>query len=143
MPDIPSSIRAGGPTPSGQSLGDHLRQARLALGLTLREVEARTNRSVTNGYLSQIEKGSVRQPSPNVLYNLAEVYGLDYRDLLVRGGHHVPAEQGRGAGGASDGERLHGIPLRAIQELSASEREELTEYITFLRQRRERRGEGT
>lgn len=143
MPDIPTSTRSGGPTSSGQALGDHLRQARLALGLTLREVEARTNRSVTNGYLSQIEKGSVRQPSPNVLYNLAEVYGLDYRDLLVRGGHHVPAEQARRTGSTADSESLHGIPLRAIQELSASEREELTEYITFLRQRRERRGEGT
>lgn len=128
---------------SGQALGDHLRQARLALGLTLREVEARTNRSVTNGYLSQIEKGSVRQPSPNVLYNLAEVYGLDYRDLLARGGHHVPAEQERRTSSSADSESLRGIPLRAIQELSASEREELTEYITFLRQRRERRGEGT
>ena len=85
----------------------------------------------------------MRQPSPNVLYSLAEVYGLDYRDLLVRGGHHVPADRARRPSSKSDSDALLGIPLRAIEELTLSEQQELTEYITFLRQRRERRGEGT
>ena len=53
----PRSTHPGAPMPSGPALGEHLRQARLALGLTLREVEARTNRSVTNGYLSRNREG--------------------------------------------------------------------------------------
>ncbi len=128
------------PQTDDQALGDYLRQSRQALGLTLRAVEARTNRSVTNGYLSQIEKNSIKRPSPNVLFNLGEVYGIDYSDLLKRAGHHVPSAT-RDAAPGSGNDLLGGIPLRAIQELTEEERKELTQYIAFLRQRRQARGD--
>jgi transcriptional regulator with XRE-family HTH domain len=128
------------PQTADQPLGDYLRQSRQALGLTLREVEARTNKSVTNGYLSQIEKNSIKRPSPNVLFNLANVYGLEYSDLLKRAGHHVPSATREDAARPGD-DSLAGIPLRAIQELTEEERKELTQYIAFLRQRRHARGD--
>lgn len=124
--------------PSAQTLGDYLRESRRATGLTLREVEARTERAVTNGYLSQIEKNAIKRPSPNVLYKLAEVYGLDYSDLLRQAGHHVPVPGNAVHSPAKhDWETLAGIPLRAIEELTDDERRELTQYIAFLRQRRQ------
>lgn len=121
----------------GRALGDHLKDARRATHLTLRDVEAKTNRAVTNGYLSQIENNAIKLPSPNVLYHLAEIYGLDYSDLLERAGHRTPAPTQR-AGGA-DERLLAGLPLRALEELNDDERRELTEYVAFMRQRRERR----
>lgn len=139
---MPATPRNENVEPDDQALGDFLRQARLALGLTLREVEARTDKSVTNGYLSQIEKKAIRRPSPNILYNLGNVYGLDYSDLLKRAGHHVPISAGDDdARSERPTETLAGIPLRAIEELTDEERRELTQYIAFLRQRRESRSD--
>ena len=109
-------------------LGAFLRSVRQARQLTLRAVEAATDRTVTNGYLSQIESGAIRQPSPNVLYRLAAVYGLEYRDLLRRAGHQVPKEQRE----PQDEPALSGIPLRSL-ELTPTEQAELMKYLTFLR----------
>ncbi|WP_295817962.1 helix-turn-helix transcriptional regulator [uncultured Microbacterium sp.] len=111
------------------TLGAYLRLTRGAANLTLRQVEAATNKGVTNGYLSQIEKGDIAQPSPRVLHHLATVYGIDYGDLMVRAGHHVPAAEN-----ANDID-LNGFPLRAIAELTQEQREELLRYIAFIRKR--------
>jgi transcriptional regulator with XRE-family HTH domain len=86
---------------------------------------------VTNGYLSQIESGTVTQPSPNMLYHLAQVYDLDYGDLLVRAGHRIPHSDDTARRGI-----LAGFPMNALEELTESERSELLEYIAFLRSKR-------
>lgn len=113
------------------ALGAYLKNARRALGLSLRAVEEKTGRQVTNGYLSQIESGAATRPSPNVLYHLAQVYGVDYGDLLVRAGHRVP--KGRVPDDRVD---VSGVPLRALEDLTADERDQLMEYLAFLKSRR-------
>jgi len=60
--------------------GETLRRARQHRGWSLREVERRTGRP--NAYLSQIERGVIRQPDPTVLWQLADLYGLNF-DLLM------------------------------------------------------------
>ena len=120
-----------------RALGDYLKDARKAMHLTLRDVEAKTDKAVTNGNLSQIENDVIKRPSPNVLYSLANLYGLDYRDLLERAGHHAPSSTSVTRG--VDDAVLAGLPLRAIAELNDEERQELTEYIAFMRQKRKRR----
>jgi transcriptional regulator with XRE-family HTH domain len=55
-------------------LGGLLADLRTAKGLSLRQVEEATGKAVSNAYLSQLEKGKIRKPSPNVLHSLAEVY---------------------------------------------------------------------
>lgn len=117
-----------------QGLGAFLRSVRLARRLTLRAVEAATDRAVTNGYLSQIESGAIRQPSPNVLYHLAAAYALDYRDLLRRAGHHVPKQS---PAAEAREPALNGIPLRSL-DLTPSEEAELMKYLTFLRSQEDR-----
>lgn len=114
-------------------LGAFLRSVRQARRLTLRAVETATDRTVTNGYLSQIESGAIRQPSPNVLYRLADVYGLEYRDLLRRAGHQVPKVQRE----PQEEPALNGIPLRSL-DLTPTEQAELMKYLTFLRSQQER-----
>lgn len=116
-----------------QTVGEYLKLMRNAANLTLREVEIKTHRAVTNGSLSQIENGHTKRPTPNVLYHLANLYGVDYADLLQRAGHHTP-------GKVAPSSDAMNVPLRAIEGLDDEERQELMEYIAFLHQRRKARG---
>lgn len=74
-----------------------LRDGRNAKTWTLREAAAHTG--VSNGYLSLMEKGEVKAPSPRYLLSLATHYGLSFDRLMALAGHPsgtVPA-QGNGA----------------------------------------------
>jgi transcriptional regulator with XRE-family HTH domain len=111
-------------------LGDYLRESRKATGLTLRGVQSKTG--ITNGYLSQIESNAVDRPSPNMLFKLAQTYGVDYSDLLVRAGHRIPSE----SADSSRTTALAGIPLRALEELTEDEAADLRNYLAFIQQKR-------
>jgi transcriptional regulator with XRE-family HTH domain len=114
-----------------QQLGNYLKLAREAAGLTLREVEEKTGRIVKNGYLSQIENGAITRPSPRILYELAQVYGISYGELLVRAGHRVPEQNI-----APEQRAIADLPLRAFEGLDAEDRQALIEYAAFLRHRK-------
>ena len=62
-------------------VGSVLRHARIHHQLSLREVERRIGRS--NAYLSQVERGLIKQPDPIVLLELSELYGLNFRTLAT------------------------------------------------------------
>lgn len=116
-----------------EELGHYLRSLRSAAGLTLRQVEQKTGSAVKNSYLSQIENGDINRPSPDILYELAEVYGVSYRLLLERAGHRVPTEE------VPARERsMAGLPLHAIAELDERDREELINFIGYLQTRKKR-----
>jgi transcriptional regulator with XRE-family HTH domain len=109
------------------TLGEALRQMRMAQGLKLRDVEKTAG--VSNAYLSQIETGKIDKPSPNILYKLAELYGASYDALMELAGY-VSRRQ-------TDKPRLlTGAALSAIENLTAEEEVELMNYIAFLRSRR-------
>ena len=113
------------------SLGPFLRAARDRRSLTLRAVERATG--VSNAYLSQLESGKIRQPSPLVLHKLAELYEVPYVIMLEQAGYPVPAA-----------ETATGSPLIVDSRLGPINRDEeraLKEYLAFLRSRRTR-GEG-
>ncbi|MFM9920866.1 helix-turn-helix domain-containing protein [Lacisediminihabitans sp. H27-G8] len=112
-----------------QPLGPYLKSARRSVGMTLRDVEAKSE--ITNGYLSQIENQLISKPSPNVLFELAELYGLDYSNLLARAGHRVPSNSA-----PNQAASLNGIPLRALEDLNESERKDLMDYVQFLKSKR-------
>src|SRR5947209_19330 len=67
------------------SLGAYLRIARDQRHLSLRGVERATG--ISNAYLSQIESGKIREPSPTVLHKLAELYNVPYADLMSLAGY--------------------------------------------------------
>jgi transcriptional regulator with XRE-family HTH domain len=108
-------------------LGSVLADLRTAKGLSLREVEEATGKAVSNAYLSQLENGKIKKPSPNVLHSLAEVYAVPYEALMEKAGYLLPSENGGG----------HRNRLRAfaIDDLTAEEEEELLKYLAFLRSR--------
>ncbi len=114
-------------------IGDHLKRVRQAMGLSLRAASGQA--SITNGYLSQIESGVIKQPSTKVLHDLSTAYGLDYADLLGRAGHPVPnqtAERRPQTGVAA----LSGMPAEAFDDLDEREVAELMDYIAYLRSKR-------
>jgi transcriptional regulator with XRE-family HTH domain len=69
------------------SLGSYLSSIRADRGLTLREVQEKTDNEVSNAYLSQVERELVPKPSARVLRALANAYGIDGVSLLERAGY--------------------------------------------------------
>lgn len=113
------------------AVGRVLRQARRHHGLSLREVERRIGRS--NAYLSQVERGLIRQPDPSVLLDLAELYGLNFMTLAGWAGWSAGGEDvasGSRHGGAA------GILVRRVLELDATEQDEVLDYVEKLRRKR-------
>jgi transcriptional regulator with XRE-family HTH domain len=109
-------------------LGGLLADLRGAKGFSLRQVEEATHKAVSNAYLSQLEKGKIRKPSPNVLHSLAAVYAVPYEALMEKAGYLLPSEDG--------GRRRRSLAAFAIDDLTAEEEEELLKYLAFLRSRK-------
>lgn len=103
-----------------ESLGERLTAARAERGWSLREVERRTG--VQNAHLSQIEKGVIERPAPNVLWALAEVYELDLRELMRMSGHVQAATKGTPGS-------VVGAALRALGEMSPGQQEQVLEFM--------------
>ena len=75
--------------------GSYLRTARIRRGLTVRQLSAYTE--VSNTYISQLERGRRRRPSPPVLQKLANGLRLPYEQLMAAAGYlpeedHSPAQ---------------------------------------------------
>lgn len=107
-------------------LGKYLKESRLAVGLKLRDVEEEVE--VSNAYLSQIESGRIRKPSPRVLFELTKRYGVSYTIAMELAGHPVPPAT------------LQAEPqyrfLARFGEISEHEQDALTAYLEVLRSRR-------
>ena len=109
------------------ALGGLLADLRMAKGLSLREVEDATGSAVSNAYLSQLENGRIKKPSPNVLHSLAEVYMVPYEALMEKAGYLLPSRDGE--------KRRKRLAAFAIDDLTVEEEEELLRYLAFLRWR--------
>ena len=109
-------------------LGRYLRSLRQRQALTLRAVEKET--AVSNAYLSQLEGGKIRNPSPTVLHRLSRFYGSSYATLMKSAGYPVPGE-GEGQ------DRELGFAAR-IGPVTSEEEDDLIEYLEFLRSKRKR-----
>jgi transcriptional regulator with XRE-family HTH domain len=110
-------------------LGVVLSDLRKAKGFSLRQVEEATGNAVSNAYLSQLENGKIKKPSPNVLHSLAEIYVVPYETLMEKAGYLLPiADEKIG--------RRRRLAAFAIDDLTAEEEEELLKYLAFLRSRK-------
>jgi transcriptional regulator with XRE-family HTH domain len=111
------------------NLGAYLRSARDQRGLSLRAVERATG--ISNPYLSQIESGKIRKPSPTVLHKLAELYNVPYADLMTLAGYPdsgpAPTDQ------AADSR---------LGPMTTAEEKAVREYLDFLRSKRGKRRNG-
>ena len=71
------------------TLGDYLREQRLAARLSLRQLAEQAG--VSNPYLSQIERG-LRKPSADVLQQIAKALRISAEQLYIRAGIVSPEE---------------------------------------------------
>lgn len=111
-------------------IGSILAEARRRKGLSQRAVEDVTG--ISNAYLSQLECGKVRGPSPKHLHALAELYDLPYADLLGAAGYPVPERAG------------HSASVRLAARLGPTTPDEeaaLAQYLEFIRSRERGRTE--
>lgn len=111
------------------TLGQFLRAEREVKRLSLRDVERHTG--ISNAYLSQLESGRIKEPSPNVLYKLAELYGVSYDEAMALAGYpsQEPGRSRRPVGA-----------LGRLGTVTPDEADQLAEYLAFLRQRKRRSG---
>lgn len=84
-------MRSGPPQRALETLGALLRAQRLAKGLSLRELATLT--SVSNAYLSELERGR-HEPSLSVLRAIASALDTPLGPMLVRAGVLDDGEQG-------------------------------------------------
>jgi transcriptional regulator with XRE-family HTH domain len=73
-----------------KTLGEELRDARTAKGLSLEAVSGPAK--VSTAYLHKLEGGRVRNPSPRILQRLAPVVGVPYPTLMQLAGYLVPED---------------------------------------------------
>ena len=103
------------------SLGDYLKEQRLASRLSLRQLADQVG--VSNPYLSQIERG-LRKPSAEVLQQLARALRISAEQLYVRAGIVHP-----------DGDGAGSVELAILADAGLSERQKqslLDVYASFL-----------
>ncbi|HMU46531.1 MAG TPA: helix-turn-helix domain-containing protein [Chitinophagaceae bacterium] len=109
--------------------GEYIKALRESKGLTLRDVEKKTE--VSNAYLSQLESSKIKQPSPTTLYKLAELYGVKYEVLMEKVGYPVPKGDVSLKSRKSEKTILH-----RIGEVTSEEEMELLDYLKFIRSRK-------
>jgi transcriptional regulator with XRE-family HTH domain len=113
------------------TLGQELSRLRSLRGWTLRDVEEKTKKKISNSYLYQLENGNVREPSPNILYELAMVYGASYPELMKLAGFVVPSSSPQASPTSTS------VAFQAL-DLDHEEREEVMDFIEFLRRKKNR-----
>jgi transcriptional regulator with XRE-family HTH domain len=108
-----------------------LKQARELRGFSLRSAAAKAEISGT--YLSQLEAAAIKEPSPHVLYKLANVYGISYADLMRAAGYVVPNSDERSSKPSTSS--VLDVALRTSLPLTDKEKDALAEYLAWYRSR--------
>lgn len=106
-----------------EELSRLLARRRRELGLSLRDVEEQT--AIKNAHLSQIETGAITRPAPNLLYELAVAYDLDFKKLMRLAGHTTHTGANRGA--------MMNAAFRALDELTPAQQAEAVAYLEGLK----------
>lgn len=140
-----------------ETLGELIRRRRLELGLTQKEVEARSGGFLSQNYISQVERGEVERPAFDRLEAFAAILQLSVNDVKIAAGYPVVTvlKEGTDAGSVSASEtaRVTVVPvepghldfdpwLKSIGELSPEDFERLKAAVREREEheRRQRRG---
>jgi transcriptional regulator with XRE-family HTH domain len=114
------------------TLGGELSRLRKLRGWSLRDVEDKTKKRVSNSYLYQLENDTVKEPSPNILFALANLYGASYAELLQLAGFVVPeAKKGTTR-------NRNSVAFNAMY-LTEDEEERVLDFVEFLRSKKGKR----
>ena len=128
-------------------LGKELKRIRQIKGVSLRNVEKATG--ISNAYLSQLERGDAKNPSPQKLASLSNYYQVPHEVLMQLAGYldsitpdSIPAAlvaTAKAAGGSGE-KQLGSLQLALLSaNLSEDEEEKVAEYIAFLRSQKKKK----
>lgn len=104
-----------------EKLAAILTEGRKRSGLTLRAVEAKTG--ISNAYLSQLETGKTKEPSPTVLHKLSRLYHVPYASMLLAAGYPLPGRV----------DNTNSSLAARIGPTSTEEDDALVEFLQFIR----------
>lgn len=110
----------------GASFGAVLKQAREVRELSA--IDAARAAGISPAYLSKLENDAVKKPSPHVLHQLSEALTVPYAELMRLNGYRVP--------GKPNGNPAETVGAALFADVTDDEREELLEYLAWLRARR-------
>lgn len=113
-------------------LGEELKRLRTVKRVSLRNVEGAVK--ISNAYLSQLERGEVKQPSPHWLFKLAGYYNVPYESLMAAAGYID--EKKLAAGTKRPLSTLERLLMSA--NLNPNEESEVSKYVEFVTSRRTR-----
>ncbi len=114
-----------------QTMGAFLAELRRTRGLTFRDLEEKTG--ISNGYLNLLEHDRIRRPSPEVLFKLANFFGVPFSSLMKLAGHPTEATER----GTSNHDRELASAL--LKDLSKDELQRVRDFIGYLRAGRRQR----
>lgn len=114
-------------------LGQFLREARESEKVTLRFVEKQTG--ISNAYLSQLENGKIRQPSPLLLHKICSLYDVSYSKVMKLAGYPIPNDN---ENPDSFSEHENRELFSRFGDITADEGKKLAEYLDFLRSKSRR-----
>lgn len=114
------------------SLGEELKRLRAIKQVSLRNVEEEAG--ISNAYLSQLERGEAKQPSPHWLYKLATYYNVPYESLMALAGYID--EQKIAAGARRPLSTLERLLMSA--NLDPGEESEVISYVEFIASKRKK-----
>jgi transcriptional regulator with XRE-family HTH domain len=114
---------------TGRDLGGRLRQVRDLRHQPLTAVASAAD--ISTAYLQKLEAGAVKQPSPNILFQLAKALDMDYPELMRLAGYIVPNES-QAASKRRRNELTHAL---SSEELTEDEADELARYLEWYRSR--------
>lgn len=105
-----------------KKFGEYLRGLRESMGMTLRDVEREA--SISNAFLSQVERGERGIPSVKVLSRLCKVYGKTVSEMVKS------AEEALGGGKIIEDSELDFV-ARGFEKLSPPERDEFKSWLKY------------
>jgi len=113
------------------TLGQHLAELRQGKGLTFRDLEQKTG--ISNGYLNLLEHGRVKRPAPEVLFKLANFYGVPFSSLMAIAGYpREEAERGTTS-------RSQEVATALLKDLTKDELTQVRNFIGYLKTERRQR----
>ena len=113
------------------TLGQELSRLRSLKGWTLRDIEEKTKKRVSNSYLHQLENDKVKEPSPNILYELSKAYGASYPALMKLAGFVVPSSNQNASNTNLS------VAFNALN-LTAEETNQVMDFVEFMRRKKNR-----
>ncbi len=108
-----------------EQIGKYIKRQRVERQLTLRGLEEITG--IQNAYLSMVENGKIKKPSPEILKKLSDAFKISYNLLLEITGYPVQE---------TDTNKAIGVPDEFIN-LSFEEEGKLLEYLKFIRSQKD------